>query len=116
LRFEDHYLAYRILDHPVFGELPPAPTVTISIDGREIEAREGEPVAAALMVNGIRVFRTMPKTGEARGGYCFVGRCSDCLMKIDGELNVRVCVTPVKAGMRVETQLGLGELDREAEL
>jgi predicted molibdopterin-dependent oxidoreductase YjgC len=109
-------VAHRILDHPIFGELPPARTVTITIDGREIEAHESEPIAAALLVNGIRVFRTMPRTGEARGGYCMVGRCSDCLMKVDGELNVRVCVTSVKAGMRVETQHGLGEFDREVEL
>jgi predicted molibdopterin-dependent oxidoreductase YjgC len=109
-------LAYRIIDHPILGEMPPARLVTITVDGREIEAREGEPVAAALLVNGIRVFRTMPKTGEVRGGYCMVGRCSDCFMKIDGELNVRVCITPVKDGMRVETQHGLDGFDREAEL
>jgi predicted molibdopterin-dependent oxidoreductase YjgC len=109
-------LAHRILKHPIYGDLPPARTVTITIDGREIEAREGEPVAAALLVNGIRVFRTMPKTGEARGGFCMVGRCSDCLMQVDGELNVRVCITPVKEGMRVETQHGLGEFDHGVEV
>jgi predicted molibdopterin-dependent oxidoreductase YjgC len=109
-------LAHRILDHSIYGELPPARIVTISIDGRDIEAREGEPIAAALLVNGIRVFRTMPRTGEARGGFCMVGRCSDCLMKVDGELNVRVCVTPVKEGMRVETQHGLGEFSNRVEV
>jgi aerobic-type carbon monoxide dehydrogenase small subunit (CoxS/CutS family) len=112
---KDCQLAHRILDHPLLGELPPARNVTISIDGREIEAREGEPVAAALLVNGVRVFRTMPRTGEARGGYCLIGRCSDCLMKVDGELNVRVCIAPVKEGMRVETQRGLGEFDHGVE-
>jgi predicted molibdopterin-dependent oxidoreductase YjgC len=109
-------LAHRILDHPTFGEHPPARVVTISIDGREIEAHEGEPIAAALLANGIRVFRTMPKTGEPRGGYCMVGRCSDCLMIVDGEPNVRVCVTPVREGMRVEQQHGLGGPVREGEL
>lgn len=112
---KDCKVAHRILDHPTLSELPPTRTVSITIDGREIEALEGEPVAAALLVAGIRVFRTMPKTGEARGGYCMVGRCSDCLMQVDGELNVRVCITPVKEGMRVETQHGLGEFDRWAE-
>lgn len=109
-------MAHRIVDHPILGDLPPAKTVSITVDGRVIEAREGEPIAAALLVNGIRVFRTMPRTGEARGGYCMIGRCSDCLMQVDGELNVRVCVTPVKEGLRVKTQHGLGEFDREVEL
>jgi hypothetical protein len=45
-----------------------------------------------------------------------VGRCSDCLMIVDDEPNVRVCVTPVREGMNVKTQHGLGELVQEGEL
>jgi hypothetical protein len=91
---------------------PSSRAVTIIMDGMVIEAFEGEPIAAALLANGIRVFRTMPRTGEPRGGYCMVGRCSDCLMKVDGELNVRICVTSVKDGTKVETQYGLGDFTR----
>ncbi len=106
----------RIVYHPLRGNLPSARIVKITVDGRIIAARDGEPIAAALLANGIRVFRTMPRTGEARGGYCMIGRCSDCLMKVDGELNVRICVTPVNNGMKVETQHGLGEFDQGPEL
>jgi predicted molibdopterin-dependent oxidoreductase YjgC len=102
----------RIVHHPERGSVLSAQTVRIIFDGRLLDARAGEPIAAALLANGVRVFRTMPRTGEARGGYCMIGRCSDCLMKVDGELNVRACVTPVKDGMNVETQHGLGEFDR----
>ena len=98
----------RIAHHPVLGPAAPRPTVTLSFDGRPLEAREGEPVAAALLAAGIRVFRTMPRTGEPRGGYCLVGRCADCLVIVDGEPNVMACLTPVRHGMRVETQHGLG--------
>jgi predicted molibdopterin-dependent oxidoreductase YjgC len=108
-------ISSRILDHPTLGRLQPAETVAITIDGRKITARDGEPIAAALIAAGIRVFRTMPRTGEARGGFCLVGRCSDCLMQVDGELNVRVCVTPAREGMSVETQHGLGEFHRGVE-
>ena len=106
----------RILRGSLGEPLTSPPVVTITIDGTVIDAIEGEPIAAALLANGIRVFRTMPRTGEARGGYCMVGRCSDCLMKVDGELNVRVCVTPVRDGLQVETQHGLGEFTRGLEL
>jgi predicted molibdopterin-dependent oxidoreductase YjgC len=109
-------LSSRILDHPTLGPLPPAETVEFTVDGKTITARDGEPIAAALIAAGIRAFRTMPRSGEARGGYCLVGRCSDCLMQVDGELNVRICVTPARDGMRVETQHGLGEFDRGVEL
>jgi hypothetical protein len=98
----------RLETHPLLGPLPPAATVAFTVDGRALTGRIGEPILAALLAAGVRVCRMMPQTGEARGGYCFVGRCADCLMQVDGEPNVRTCVTPLNAGMRVETQHGLG--------
>ena len=63
---------------------------------------------AALFAGGVRVLRTMPRTGEARGGFCLFGRCSDCMVVVDGVPNTRACVTAVRDGMMVETQRGLG--------
>lgn len=90
------------------GVNQPGTPVTVTFDGRSLAAFEGEPLIAALIASGVRVLRYMPRTGEARGGYCLVGRCSDCMMTVDGRPNVRVCVTPVREGMAVETQRGLG--------
>lgn len=92
-------------------EVHPAPadeTVTITFDGAPISARVGEPVIAALLAGGVRVLRTMPRSGEARGGYCLVGRCADCLVIVDGAPNSVACTTTVRDGMVVETQHGLG--------
>ena len=97
----------RITCHPVLGEEENSRTVTIYYEGRPVEAREGEPIAAALTAAGIRVFRTTEKTHEPRGLYCAMGRCSDCMMIVDGKPNVRTCVTPVREGMRLEIQHGL---------
>jgi sarcosine oxidase subunit alpha len=66
-------------------------------------------VAVALLAAGVRVFRTMPDSGEQRGGFCFAGRCADCLMVIDERNGVRACTTPVREGMAVRTQQGHGE-------
>ena len=99
----------RITGHPILGPIPFRVVVTLSVDGREIEAFEGEPVAVAMLAAGMRTSRTMPDTGSTRGYFCGVGRCSDCLMTVDGALNVRTCVTPVVEGMIVTTQQGLGE-------
>ncbi|MHB8947330.1 MAG: (2Fe-2S)-binding protein, partial [Bacillota bacterium] len=52
-----------------------------------------------------------PRTGP-RGLFCAIGRCTDCVMTVDGVPNVRTCVTPVREGLRVETQRGLGEWRR----
>jgi predicted molibdopterin-dependent oxidoreductase YjgC len=99
----------RIIDHPILGKLEKKPVVTIEVDGEIIEAVEGEPIASALIASGRTIFRHTNKTGEPRGVFCAIGRCTDCLMIVDGIPNVRTCVTPVKEGMKIETQKGLGE-------
>lgn len=105
------HVASRIVEHPVLGALAPAPAVSFTFDGTLVEGRVGEPLAAALIAAGFRVFRTMPRFGDARGGYCMVGRCADCLVVVDGARNVPACVEPVTAGLDVRTQHGLGERD-----
>jgi predicted molibdopterin-dependent oxidoreductase YjgC len=105
---ESNVPARRIVDHRILGPPAPAPEIVFTFEGRAIQARTGEPIAAALLAAGERVFRTMPKTGEARGGYCFVGRCADCLVVVDGEPNVMACLTPICAGMTVVRQRGPG--------
>ena len=100
--------AGRIALHPLLGPLAEVGTISMTVDGVEISARTGEPIAVALLANGIRRFRTMPKSGNGRGGFCFAGRCSDCQMIVDGVPNVMTCVTPVREGMHVETQYGVG--------
>lgn len=102
--------AMRVSEHPVLGALPEAQPVTIYFDGQPIEARAGEPIAAALMNAGIRAFRTTAKRHEKRGIFCAIGRCTDCMMIVDGVPNTRTCVTLVRDGMRVETQHGLAAM------
>lgn len=101
-------LPRRLLDHPVLGPLPPAAVVPFTLDGVPMVGREGEPFAAALLAAGVRVFRTMPRLAASRGPYCLVGRCSDCLMTIDGVTNVRTCLESVRPGAHVVTQHGVG--------
>ena len=101
--------ARRIETHPILGDIPAIPLVTFSFDGLPVEGRPDEPIAAALFAAGIRVLRTMPRFGDERGGFCMIGRCTDCLVVVDGVPNVRACVTPVAGGLDVRTQRGLGE-------
>ncbi len=78
--------------------------VQITVDGKPIEAFEGETVAAAMMASGFRVFRTTAKDKMPRGMYCGMGICFECLVTINGVKNVRACLTPVTDGMTVVTQ------------
>ncbi|MDR2181710.1 MAG: (2Fe-2S)-binding protein [Treponema sp.] len=98
----------RVIHHPILPEAP-EPDCTILYNGNPIPAKTGEPVAAALLAAGVRAFRETAKLRQPRGIYCGIGRCTDCVMIVDGEPNVRTCVTPVRPGMSVQTQKGLGE-------
>ncbi|OGP93761.1 MAG: dehydrogenase [Deltaproteobacteria bacterium RBG_16_48_10] len=99
----------RIEDHPILGKSERGRKVTLFFDGQLIEALEGEPVATALMAAGHRVLRYTHQHLEPRGIFCALGRCTDCMMIVDGQPNVRTCITPVRDGMTVETQRGQGQ-------
>lgn len=99
----------RVDDHPILGRDEAEKDACIYVDGKKIPAKVGEPIAAALLAAGIRKFRYTQKEDKPRGIFCGIGRCTDCIMTVDGQPNVRTCVTQVKNGMVVETQKGLGK-------
>lgn len=61
-------------------------------------------VAAELLAHGIRVNRYTLKKHEARGVFCGIGQCTDCVMVVNGKRNTRTCITPAVDGMVIETQ------------
>lgn len=102
-------MCIKIEDNPIV-EYPERKEVTIIFDGKKIKAREGEPIAAALLINGINTFRYTEKTKEERSLFCGIGQCNDCVVIVNGQPNVRSCITLVKEGMEIETQHGLGRM------
>lgn len=99
----------RVDKHPILGDAEERKKISIKVDGRNIEAFEGETIAAALMANNIMTFRHTEKKKEPRGLFCGIGQCTDCIMQVNGLPNVRTCITDVQEGMVVETQEGLGQ-------
>jgi predicted molibdopterin-dependent oxidoreductase YjgC len=95
----------RIQKHPILEfESGLGKVVHITVNGKRIPAFEGEPIAAALVANGIKVFRRTPKLKNPRGLFCAIGRCTDCVMNVNGIPSVRTCVTPVEDGMIIKNQ------------
>lgn len=103
----------RIINHSILGKIKRREQINIYVDGRKIPAYEEEPIAAALAAAGIKVFRFTSTRTEPRGIFCAIGRCTDCVMTVDGQSNVRTCITPVKEGMKIETQKGLGKWEKK---
>lgn len=101
----------RIVEHPILGAPSKGSRVVFTYDGVEMEGYEGEPIAMALKAAGVEVHRFTAKRHEPRGIFCAIGRCTDCVMVVDGKPNVRTCMTPLAAGMDVRTQDGVAPLD-----
>jgi hypothetical protein len=98
----------RIENHPVLGPFEKGPKIQFTFDGKSMEGFEGEPIAIALRSNGVMIHRYTARRKEPRGMFCAIGRCTDCIMVVNGQPNIRTCVEPLKAGMVVETQHGNG--------
>jgi sarcosine oxidase subunit alpha len=77
--------------------------VKIKVDGKSLDAYEGETIAAALVAAGIYIFHLSLKNKEPRSMYCGMGACMDCLVTVDGKQSLRACMTQVAEGMQIET-------------
>lgn len=102
-------MSERIKEHPILGVQEKGELVKFTFDGKEIEGYEGEPIATALKAAGVMVHRYTQKEHKPRGIFCAIGRCTDCVMVVNGEPNVRTCITPLAAGMDVRTQYGVSD-------
>ncbi|HEY1833259.1 MAG TPA: NADH-quinone oxidoreductase subunit NuoG [Solirubrobacteraceae bacterium] len=80
---------------------PEHPTITFTIDGREVQAPENAMLVDAAKLGDVEipVFCYEPKLGQP------VGACRMCLVEIEGIPKLQTgCSTPVKDGMVVYTE------------
>jgi NADPH-dependent 2,4-dienoyl-CoA reductase/sulfur reductase-like enzyme len=85
--------------------------VTITLDGEEILADRGEPVAAALIAAGKMMLARSPKFHRPRGPACMRAACDGCLARVDETPNVMTCMIGAEDGMTVVSQNRLGPRD-----
>ena len=76
--------------------------VSIEIDGKRVKVRGGITVKKALEISGHTVTK-YPEQGSLFAP-CEIGGCWSCAVEIDGELKP-ACITPVKDGISVRTEL-----------
>ncbi len=97
----------RITEHPILN-FNDKKKIKFYFEGKELTAYEGDTIASALIANGIDIFGYTPKKGRSRGLFCCIGKCSSCLVIVNGVPNMRACITPVEEGMVVKRQVGKG--------
>jgi thioredoxin reductase/bacterioferritin-associated ferredoxin len=79
--------------------------IPISFDGRPLAARRGESLLAALTAAGEYALRSTPD-GHARGAFCGMGVCQECLVTIDGRPGQRACMAKVEGPAVVTRSAG----------
>lgn len=104
----------RIEKHPILDDFNKGRLVEFTFDGRTLTGYEGEPIAIALEDQGVMIHRYTVRNHEPRGVFCAIGRCTDCVMIVDGMANIRTCITPLREGMVVQTQYGLSAKEEQA--
>ncbi len=93
----------RLESHPIV-DFKRGKEVTIYFNGQPVKAYEGETIAAALYAAGVRVFSRSFRFHRPRGFFCAIGKCSQCMMEVDGVPNIRTCKVYVRDGMQIRTQ------------
>lgn len=81
-----------------------AERIGFSFNGAPMEGRQGDTLASALLAAGVDVFARSLKYHRPRGPFCLAGRCSHCLVRVDGVPDVFACTTPLAPGMQVAVQ------------
>jgi sarcosine oxidase subunit alpha len=90
------------------------PAVELSVDGELVRGRASDSVAEAAWCAGVAVLSRSLKYHRPRGGFCFEGHCSGCLMRVDGRPSVRTCIEPCRDGQVVRSQNALPSAQLDA--
>ena len=78
-------------------------TITLTVDGEQIQAPAGRSLAAVLMLQAGQIaWRRTRFEQEPRGLFCGIGICFDCLVSVDGSAPMRACLLPAADGMQVQ--------------
>lgn len=77
--------------------------IAFEFEGRKLQGRVGETIAAALTAAGERELRET-KAGQRRGIFCGMGVCQECLVEIDGRPNQRACMTKLCTPVAIRRQ------------
>ncbi len=85
-----------------------APTVRFEFDGHEVATWPGTTVAAALLAAGITTLRSTAVSDAARGPFCMMGTCFDCLVRVNGK-TLQACMIEATEGLVVERGKGKTE-------
>jgi sarcosine oxidase, subunit alpha len=93
----------RIRHHPILDFTVREP-VPFTFDHKPIIGETGDTIASALHAAGVKELTISQTYHSPRGFFCGIGKCSSCLMRVNGIPNVRTCIAPLQKDIMVERQ------------
>ncbi len=72
--------------------------------GREISVRPGELLLRSLARTGLPLLQRSIRYHRPRAPFCGAGFCTNCLVRVNGEPNVRACRYVPRGGDRIRTE------------
>jgi len=74
--------------------------VDFVLDGKPARALRGDTVLTAVLTHAGRL-RETEFSGAPRAGFCMMGACQDCWMRLEDGTRLRACSTFIAPGMRL---------------
>lgn len=76
--------------------------VEIRVDGVALRCAAGVPLSLVLSAHAV-AWRHSPRLRQARGMYCGMGLCFECVVRVDGAW-CRACLVETAEGLCVTTE------------
>jgi sarcosine oxidase subunit alpha len=99
----------RIKEHPII-DFKGKKKIPFYYNNKKMQGLEGDSIASALHVNGIKTLSHSLRFYRPRGFFCGIGKCSSCFMTVDEIPNIRTCIVPLKKDIKVQKQDKVGAL------
>ena len=80
------------------------PVVSFMLDGAPAAAFAGDTLLTAVLALG-GYLRANEFGNGLRAGFCLMGACQDCWVKVEGLGRVCACTTPISEGLSVSRRM-----------
>ena len=99
----------RIKKHPIIN-FDDKQKISFYFRNKKFNGLSSDSITSALHANDVKKLSTSLKYNNPRGFFCGIGKCSSCLMRVNGIPNVRICIAPLKENIKVEMQDKIADL------
>ena len=81
------------------------PALAFTLDGEPASGLQGDTLLTAVLTNSEHL-RGSDFSAEPRAGFCMMGACQDCWVRLGDGRRVRACSTMLEAGVCVSREPG----------